>query len=396
MNRVVAVTAILSVFLIARAVDGHDPVFSTLPENPLEGARVFDQKGCGKCHAIWGSGGTLGPDLATVEQGWSVVEFAGVLWNHSPKMMEAMEEMKISRPKLTPEEMTALTAYLFYLNFFDKPGDAARGRRLVSNKGCINCHSVGGRGGKGAPALDKYGHYISPIFLSTAMWNHGAKMAEKMRERRIARPQLTGPDIADILAYINGAAKGEGRHFIHMLAGSPKRGSELFREKKCVVCHSVRGKGGTVGPDLAGKRLPKKANAVAAIMWNHAPKMWAKMAERDIPVPTFADSEMADIIAYLSYLVYSDEPGNPIRGQQVVRQKGCLHCHSIKGRGGEEGPDLAAEEEEVNSPIRLVTAIWNHAPKMEKTFKKEAIPWPNFTGTEMADLVAYIIKVQHE
>jgi hypothetical protein len=33
---------------------------------------------------------------------------------------------------------------------------------------------------------------------------------------------------------------------------------------------------------------------------------------------------------------------------------------------------------------------------MEKTFKKEAIPWPNFTGTEMADLVAYIIKAQHE
>ena len=66
MNRVAAVIAILSVFLIARAVDGHDPAFSTLPENPMEGARIFDQKWCGKCHAIWGSGGTLGPDLATV------------------------------------------------------------------------------------------------------------------------------------------------------------------------------------------------------------------------------------------------------------------------------------------------------------------------------------------
>ena len=63
--------------------------------------------------------------------------------------------------------------------------------------------------------------------------------------------------------------------------------------------------------------------------------------------------------------------------------------------GGDEGPDLAAEEE-VNSPVGLVTAIWNHAPKMEKAFAKEGIQWPNFIGSEMADLVAYIIAVQHE
>ena len=62
---------------------------------------------------------------------------------------------------------------------------------------------------------------------------------------------------------------------------------------------------------------------------------------------------------------------------------------------GGEGPDLAAEEE-VNSPVGLVTAIWNHAPKMEKAFAKEGIRWPNFIGSEMADLVAYIITVQHE
>lgn len=63
--------------------------------------------------------------------------------------------------------------------------------------------------------------------------------------------------------------------------------------------------------------------------------------------------------------------------------------------GGGEGPDLAAEEE-VSSPVGLVTAIWNHAPKMEKAFAKEGIQWPNFIGSEMADLVAYIIAVQHE
>ena len=51
---------------------------------------------------------------------------------------------------------------------------------------------------------------------------------------------------------------------------------------------------------------------------------------------------------------------------------------------------------EVGSPIEMVTAIWNHAPKMEKAFKKQGIPWPNFAGTEMADLVAYLRAVQRK
>jgi len=63
--------------------------------------------------------------------------------------------------------------------------------------------------------------------------------------------------------------------------------------------------------------------------------------------------------------------------------------------GGDKGPNLAAEEE-VSSPVGLVTAIWNHAPKMEKAFAKEGIQWPNFIGSEMADLVAYLQAVQRK
>ena len=51
---------------------------------------------------------------------------------------------------------------------------------------------------------------------------------------------------------------------------------------------------------------------------------------------------------------------------------------------------------EVGSPIEMVTAIWNHAPKMEKAFAKKGIQWPNFAGTEMADLVAYLQAVQRK
>jgi hypothetical protein len=33
---------------------------------------------------------------------------------------------------------------------------------------------------------------------------------------------------------------------------------------------------------------------------------------------------------------------------------------------------------------------------MEKAFKKQGIQWPNFAGTEMADLVAYLQAVQRK
>lgn len=395
MKGMAAVVTTLALLSTAGTAMGQDSVLPALPQNPLEGARVFQAKGCGRCHAIWGFGGTLGPDLTARGQGWSAIEFAGVLWNHSPKMIETMRQKGIPRPELTSEEMAALSAYLYYLNFFDNPGDAARGEKLISSKRCIRCHSIGGRGAEVGPALDKFGLYVSPVFIATEMWNHGIKMAAKMGEREVTRPELSETDIADLLAYINKAAKKEVGHPVYMLAGRPTRGAELFRQKKCVTCHAVRGKGGSVGPDLAKEDLPKKASAVAAVMWNHAPKMWPKMRERKISLPTFENNEMADVIAYLSFLAYSDQPGDGVRGQKVVRSKGCLGCHSIRGRGNDGAPDLATSKE-IGSPVALVTAIWNHAPKMGKAFQEKGVPWPYFGGTEMADLVAYLEGIREE
>jgi hypothetical protein len=34
--------------------------------------------------------------------------------------------------------------------------------------------------------------------------------------------------------------------------------------------------------------------------------------------------------------------------------------------------------------------IWNHLPAMERFFKEEDIPFPSFSGDEMADLLAYL------
>jgi hypothetical protein len=61
-------SAVRSVFLVAWLVlipasALAQPLFSP-SQDPLAGARVFDAKGCIKCHAVGGTGGKVGPDLA--------------------------------------------------------------------------------------------------------------------------------------------------------------------------------------------------------------------------------------------------------------------------------------------------------------------------------------------
>ena len=61
------------------------------------------------------------------------------------------------------------------------------------------------------------------------------------------------------------------------------RGRQLFETLSCVQCHSVNGKGGSIGPDL-GRIVDRGFTpaSLAATMWNHAPAMWAAMRQQGI------------------------------------------------------------------------------------------------------------------
>ncbi|MBI3989242.1 MAG: cytochrome c [candidate division NC10 bacterium] len=376
---------LLSLFFVFPAW-AAEPGFR-LPENPVEGRRLFVSKGCARCHTVWGEGGTGGPDLGKISPAGSFLQLAGILWNHSPQMTERMGEKGIQRPTFTPEEMAKLVAYLYSLQYFGEAGDPARGKALFAEKSCIKCHSVGGKGGEIGPPLDKFGRFLSPIAMAQAMWNHGPEMATAMQALKIPRPKFEGKEIADLLAYIR--VEGKGGEGIYMLPGSPTEGRRLFQDKDCIKCHAVRGKGGTIGPDLGRRELKRTVSEVAGIMWNHAPHMWAKMKTLRISEPKFSGKEMADLIAYLYFTGYLDEPGDHLKGKRIFSEKGCMACHSLGGKGGKVGPDLSRSKA-VTSPIDLASALWNHAPAMEKVIEEQRLPWPRFEGENMRDLVAYL------
>lgn len=84
--------------------------------------------------------------------------------------------------------------------------------------------------------------------------------------------------------------------------GDPENGARLFVAKRCADCHSFAGKGGTDAPPLDFMRGHLSAREVANMsgdIWNHLPAMLEHFEEEGIPVPTFSDDEMADLVAYL-------------------------------------------------------------------------------------------------
>jgi cytochrome c2 len=175
------------------------------------------------------------------------------------------------------------------------------------------------------------------------------------------------------------------------LAGDPAIGSKLFKEKGCIKCHSIKGVGGDIGPDLGKMRHNHSNVRMAAIMWNHAPMEAKIMIEKKISREVFEGSEMAHLIAYLHSL---EVLGDSKSGKQVFERKRCNFCHAVGGIGGKIGPDLARSHP--HPPAELIGQLWNHAVTMEALMRAQGIPWPVFGEGEMADLLAYIIAAQQK
>lgn len=364
-----------------------------LPTNPVAGTHIFIEKGCVLCHAIRGEGGSVGPDLGVVELNHSLLEVAGIMWSHSPQMSEKLEELQAIRPTFSPSEMGDLIAFLYFLNYFGRPGDPRVGVTLFRGKGCQRCHQVGGQGGRVGPALDDYKQYVSPIFMARALWNHGPEITAAMERLGIKRPKLVGDDLNHILAYIqaDSSTRVERKY---LEPGNPLRGKTYFVKKGCQQCHSIKGKGGKVGPDLG--RLPELRGSlthIAGAMWNHGPAMWAEMRKKEMKPPKLTTEEMNDLVTFLYFLQYIDEPGDAKIGRALFSEKGCAQCHSLTADQEGKVP-LVGEKAKValSTPLAVVTAMWNHAPRMQMVAESRNLFWPKFEGHEMADLVAYIFS----
>jgi mono/diheme cytochrome c family protein len=79
----------------------------------------------------------------------------------------------------------------------------------------------------------------------------------------------------------------------------------------------------------------------------------------------------------------------PEEGQQIFAAKGCAHCHGESAAGTTLAPPLR-QRASLSSVPRLVTAMWNHAPRMWQEMQSRQMEYPSFTQQESAQLIAYL------
>jgi cytochrome c2 len=359
----------------------------------VPGWNVFVDKGCGTCHRVRGVGdGTIGPDLAGLRASRSLFDLGAAMWNHLPQMGAAMRDTGTQPPRLTPLEFSSLAAFLFTTQYDGTSGDLVKGSRLFTAKSCAQCHAVGGRGGTVGPALDGFKRSRSPVLMAAAMWNHGPQMAAAMNARGITWPTFRRTELADLVAYIATAAQDQGGEAAPVVPGAPEHGEKLFVDMGCATCHPVgAGKSPTAAPRLATEAHGVSAGEFAGLMWNHGAKMWAAMRQRGLTTPPrLTGQEMADITAYLYTTYYFESAaGRAGRGRELVRQKGCLGCHTIYRKGGNGATDLAIDNV-VSTPAGQVAAIWNHARYMQTEGRRQSTALSPLTGQELADISAYL------
>ncbi|UCC81813.1 MAG: c-type cytochrome [Gemmatimonadota bacterium] len=383
-----AVLAVLCCIWASGAGTVHAQSDQSFPGDPIAGRRIFVARGCDRCHAIWGNGGTLGPDFALVGAGRSLQQLAGMFWNHTPQMIQTVQVKGFQWPTFSEEELADIISYIYYVKLFDEPGDPVLGERWFREMRCVECHAVGGEGGRTALPLDGYAQYIAPLMLATGMWNHGSGMQARQAAERGPIPSFRGREMADIQAYIREVSNLQSRDVIFLQPPDPNTGRGLYLRKGCSSCHGPNGGGTRFGPDLRSATSQLRVSEIAGTLWNHSSQMATAMRARGIAFPRFAGKEMADVIAFLYYLRFYDTGGDARVGEVVFAQKGCASCHAVDG-GASIGPDLS-QSDAILAPIRLATAMWNHAPAMYAVIQLEQADWPRFEGAEMRDLAVYL------
>ncbi len=171
--------------------------------------------------------------------------------------------------------------------------------------------------------------------------------------------------------------------------GDPMKGQRLFVSKRCADCHAVRGTGGRVGPDLGRTAVKGSFYELTAAMWNHSQDMTRKMDESRLVRPAFASQELGDLLGFLTFLNYFDEPGDPKAGEALFAQKHCIQCHRVGRGGGTSAPPLDRIPRGT-PPLQLARDLWNHGPIMVPLMRSKGMDIPSFNENEILNLFAFL------
>lgn len=166
----------------------------------------------------------------------------------------------------------------------EKNPQEVEGQRIYFEKvRCQNCHSINGRGGTIAPALDTVGSRRDKEWLA----NHFRDPQKASPGSKMPNFGLLDNEIESLVVYMSSLGGGS---FTSKAPG-------LFKEN-CSTCHKIGGDGEDIGPDLSGVGQYKQTAELIQYINNPA------KVDPNAMMPSFADSlsraEIEDLARYLS------------------------------------------------------------------------------------------------
>jgi mono/diheme cytochrome c family protein len=333
------------------------------------GELLFQSEQCIQCHSFQGKGGATAPDLSKrIDRDYTPAVMASLMWNHAPAMWGAMKSKGIAKSEMTPDIAADLFAYFVSARFFDRPGDAGRGKHAFAERHCADCHGISTQIEGGGPPVAKWGSLSDPLVLAEQMWNHGAAMRAAFAQKKYPWAALTGQELTDILVYLQNLPETRdlARHFEFPPS---EAGEQLFQAKGCTNCHTGA---------MAMEKLLKHQTLtdIAAAMWHHQPEM-------NQPPATLSPDDMRQIIGYIWTRQYFTGTGSTERGKKVFAEKNCAVCHNDPSSGA---PKLNKGQ----TDITMVAALWEHGPRMLDLMNTKKLEWPRMTARDMDDLVAFL------
>lgn len=234
----------LSRLLLAYALLGSAFTFSTAAvlsksdgsqENKSllrDGQKLFKSEHCQNCHSNGTTGGCLGPILAG-ERARRTRDFVESRISNEPAQISKFNHQYgfaelMTHPRVSAASAKKLVTYIFSLPapkselkvsghsasnrlsvVPDKTtGSIEIGKRLVYEKGCLACHSIGGVGGQLAPAFDGIGHRRDRSAILAQITGAElliGKCGDEYNERGVVMPptQLKAEEISHIVSFLS-------------------------------------------------------------------------------------------------------------------------------------------------------------------------------------------------
>jgi nitric oxide reductase subunit C len=156
-----------------------------LDEHVVAGKRAFEKHNCNDCHTILGFGAYYAPDLTRAYT--RLGEDAVRRRLEAPEVVFAESYRKMPQQHLAPGEIEDVVAFLRWVSNIENhdwpPQDSPRrwkrsterllatasmtpAAALVQQENCLECHSVGGKGGTQGPRLEWIGAMRDPEYVA--------------------------------------------------------------------------------------------------------------------------------------------------------------------------------------------------------------------------------------